>query len=333
MTYQFATIITKNHIDKALTLLDSLQQGEADAILHILLIDGKQADRDLCNFREDIKIHLLCDLLKNRRTKALISEILARHGQGMKIDGYNKPLPAIPDNGIPTVTAQVGVRLHYHDALRWATKPAFALYLLQKHSTLFMVDCDLHFYSNYDFIANQLAGNAMLLTPHWRTIFHGDDSTPTPDEFKYNYLHGLYNAGFIGVTRAGISILDWWGSMCAWACTDNPKFGMFVDQRYLDIVPVYFDDVVVLKHKGCNVAAWNCSYLQRRMVRGKLTIAGDPLIFIHYSGVTVHYIERGYDLQLRAPYTEYCQALERTRATLQKHGLAKLSSIRNPMVL
>lgn len=333
MIYQFATIITKDHLDKALTLLDSLRQGNAEAVMHILLVDGKPTDVTLCDFRDDVRIYLFCDLLRDKRAGPAAAQIIARHGQGLKIHGHDQPLPPVIDNGIKTVKAQVGVRLHYHDALRWAAKSAFAMLLLQKHDMLFLTDCDLHFYSNYDFIAEALEGKPMLLSPHWRTIYHGDDSTPTPDEFKYNYLHGLYNAGFIGLTKSAMPILDWWAGMCAWACTDNPQHGMFVDQRYLDVVPVYFENVEILRHKGCNVAAWNCSYLPRKMLRGKLSVAGDPLIFIHYSGVTIYYIERGYDLQLRGPYAEYCVALDRTRDVLRQHGLGKLSSVRNPLVI
>jgi hypothetical protein len=36
----------------------------------------------------------------------------------------------------------------------------------------------------------------------------------------------------------------------------DPSHGQFVDQTHLNLLPIYFDHVKILKHRGCNVANW-----------------------------------------------------------------------------
>jgi hypothetical protein len=81
-----------------------------------------------------------------------------------------------------------------------------------------------------------------------------------------------------------------------------------VDQRYLDAFPVYFEGVRIVKHLGCNVAQWNSDFLKRKEVDGEILINGKwPIVFIHFSSVTIQNIQNGIDHILR-PYLELHQS-------------------------
>ena len=102
--------------------------------------------------------------------------------------------------------------------------------------------------------------------------------------------------------------MEWWAERCCVECSASSET-TYVDQKYLDLIPLYFDDVGIIKHKGCNVAAWNSSYLQRTVVDNVVLVAGQPIIFIHYSPITIRYIEHGLDFNLTEHLSEYIQAV------------------------
>jgi hypothetical protein len=61
-----------------------------------------------------------------------------------------------------------------------------------------------------------------------------------------------------------------------------------VDQNWLNFVPLFFNNVQVLRHPGCNVAYWN---LHERRVEKKdndYIVNEEPLIFFHFSGYSMH---------------------------------------------
>jgi hypothetical protein len=282
----FATVITTNHIDKALAVLHSLNSVNSEsAVLHALLVN---CDQDTIN-----KLHInnlkLYDLNETVKTSFELSGriIAEKYAPGS-------------------------------DELRWALKPFFILHLIDKlcqACPVCYVDCDLYFYNDYQFILDKLQTSSIVLTPHWRQIFaYGDD-------YIHNYRHGLYNAGFVGFNRHAIGALRWWASLCIRECTTSDKANTYTDQRYLDLMPVYFDNVEILRHYGCNVAGWNTRYLKREMKNKEVLISGMPVIFIHFSQVTINMIVDGLDNHLIYHYRQYETALDEARQKLMRRNL------------
>ena len=77
---------------------------------------------------------------------------------------------------------------------------------------------------------------------------------------------------------------------------------MFVDQKYLDILPSRFQGVRQLWHKGCNVANWNMVDCRRVQVDDQILINGvEPIVFIHFTKSTIRGILNGDDALL-LPY-------------------------------
>lgn len=187
------------------------------------------------------------------------------------------------------------IRARYSgNRLRWAHKPYFLDHLIQLgYDRVIYVDNDIMFYSSPDFLFELLDSYRVLLTPH---------SYPSDPKSEQHWLEayfrvGLYNAGFIGVNREAREALRWWGECCAYNIKKSAWRGLFDDQRYLDLMPVLFDRIHVLRHAGCNVAGWNVQTCPRSVGHdGSIRISGDwPLVFVHFSTFTIRAILRGQD--------------------------------------
>ncbi|MCB9234558.1 MAG: hypothetical protein H6581_23080 [Bacteroidia bacterium] len=194
------------------------------------------------------------------------------------------------------------------DELRWSLKPMVLLALLEKGlERVIYLDNDLFFFGKWQFLFDQMADRSILLCPHWRI----SDPKTDPDWFCTNFKDGVFNAGFVGVTREGREIMEWWAKVCAWKCEKNPGQGLFDDQKYLDLVPARFEGVEVLTHRGCNVAYWNRWENQRVVREGKVLINGKfPVIFIHFTADLIRTIEDGSDAALGEYLEKYRQAGE-----------------------
>lgn len=239
----------------------------------------------------------------------------------------NNDLPSSPnftihfiDSVITSPVAKGIYKKYAHtnpDHFRWALKPVFISYLLQNgFDKVIFADPDIYFVSNFNFLFDELETNNILLTPHWANLDPLENEGSLIDVMK----GGLYNAGFIGATKNGSEAINWWAGMCHYKTENNPEMGLFVDQKYLDILPVQFPDVKILKHQGCNLASWNIETCKREIFNGKLMINQqfEP-IFIHFAKETIVHILNRND-QLLHPYLEeYIQLLKNEGFDLPDH--------------
>ena len=126
-------------------------------------------------------------------------------------------------------------------------------------------------------------GALMVLTPH---LLGELDEGPRPDE-RTMLRCGTYNLGFIAIQRHAqlASFLDWWQRKLEFYCRVDFGEGLFVDQKWLDLAVGRFEDILLLRHPGYNVAYWN---LPQRSIqkRGEQYCVGtQPLVFFHFSGL------------------------------------------------
>jgi hypothetical protein len=69
--------------------------------------------------------------------------------------------------------------------------------------------------------------------------------------------------------------------------------GIYDDQKYLDAMPLMFEKVKSLNHRGINIAFWNQFECRRTLCDGKLMINNEvPIVFVHF---TNKYIQELYD--------------------------------------
>ncbi len=124
-------------------------------------------------------------------------------------------------------------------------------------------------------------GANAVLTPHVLDPAEGVEI----DDIKMLQL-GIYNLGFIALKRSDrvLEIVRWWARKLEYACVIDVPQGLFVDQKWADLLPAFIPDMHILRHPGYNVAYWN---LQQRTVEKTANgwmSNGQPLRFVHFSG-------------------------------------------------
>lgn len=166
-----------------------------------------------------------------------------------------------------------------------ATKPFYAKKLLDAgFDHVFYFDPDTHAYSDLNQLIDEFGEDEVLITPHCCEDAMADS------EIHFNEMsalaHGVYNLGFLGLKQGenAHAVVDFWCRRLLRHCADDHGRGLFTDQKWFNLVPVFFDKVKTLKHKGCNTASWNVA--KRPLTREGNTIlaGGQPLIFFHFSG-------------------------------------------------
>jgi hypothetical protein len=170
------------------------------------------------------------------------------------------------------------------DKLRWALKPVIMRYLISEkgYSSVIYIDNDIYFFDKYNFLFEMLNEHSIILTPHWRNINPESNNENDRLNFRLNFQHGLFNAGFIAVNDRALSFLDWWYKCNCYEMKRDICSGFYDDQRFLDVVPIYFEGTHILKHFGCNVSEWNENTLARKLDIDKYLINGMPLVFMHF---------------------------------------------------
>lgn len=197
------------------------------------------------------------------------------------------------------------------DKFRWSMKSVLILHLIstRQFEKVMCVDCDINFYTSPKFLFELLDEHTVLLTPHYR------ESLARNDRFNFllMFTQGLYNAGFFAVSAKGIEVVQWWGLNCLEVCEKNDSIGQFVDQTHLNLIPIYFNDVHILKHRGCNVAGWNLSECRRTINEaGEVKINDEfDVVFIHFTGNTVKNIRFGNDRLLEPHLVKYIERLQK----------------------
>lgn len=280
----FCTIITPGYIPYALALRESLLSFQNDVQLYVMLSEREPSLREMVEAEYE-------------NTSVLYAEDLCKEGVGKAIwDKY----------------AQA-----HTDLFRWSMKPVLINHLLaHKADKVIYVDCDIHFYADYRFLFDELDNNNVLLTPHWRA------SDPLADEFNFMqlYVYGLYNAGFVAVNSKAVAALEWWANANLFICEINAAKGQYVDQTHLNLLPVYFDGVKSLNHRGCNVAGWNLVECKRTLRGNGVVYINDcwPVVFVHFSESTFFHINSGQDPLLK-PYMD--TYVSRVEAHAQALGL------------
>jgi hypothetical protein len=184
---------------------------------------------------------------------------------------------AIPD--FPSVAFKYDIL-----ELNTNVKPTFLKLLLARGADeVVYLDPDILVCNPLAPVFDSLADHDIVLTPHALSPNDG------PAEIIL-LSAGVFNLGFVALSKSpeACRFLDWWEARCLDFAYDERRSGMFVDQKWANLVPCFFDRVMILKHAGFNVAYWN---LHERHLSGPsgawIVNKSRPLIFFHFSGVLV----------------------------------------------
>jgi glycosyltransferase involved in cell wall biosynthesis/2-polyprenyl-3-methyl-5-hydroxy-6-metoxy-1,4-benzoquinol methylase len=165
--------------------------------------------------------------------------------------------------------------------LATAVKPWLLRHLLREgQSEVVFFDPDVEIFAPLDDISELARRHSIVLTPH--DVIPAARVAGNPSEIQV-LQSGAYNLGFIALGRDTAPFLTWWAERLSRNCLAAPEQGMFVDQRWVDLVPGYFDHYI-LKDPGCNVAYWNLSNRSVAWNGVEYRVNGEPLRFFHFSG-------------------------------------------------
>jgi len=245
----YCTICSKNYLSLAFSLYESYRNSGGIGYFVILLVDK----------RENTALHFPDGLA-------------VMYAEDLKIPGFNE-LAFIYD-----ITE-----------LNTAVKPTLLKCLLKHYGaeTVTYLDPDTFFFSPPQTITKFHDEHSIVFSPH--------ALTPHPigevaGERMYSKI-GTFNLGFVSVRNDGNAarFLDWWEERCLNLCFNEPYTGLFVDQKWCNLAPVFFDGTHAPKHFGLNMGCWNLH--ERRLVKkGQSWFVNgqDPLVFYHFSNFLFH---------------------------------------------
>ena len=133
-------------------------------------------------------------------------------------------------------------------------------------------------------VLDALQTHDIVLTPHQLTP--ETDRGAIVDNEITSLKTGIYNLGFVAIRtqREGARFAKWWSDRLLQFCHDDILNGLFVDQRWCDHVPSFFEHVKILKDPGHNVASWNLSHRTITIgTDGQIYVNGHPLRFWHFT--------------------------------------------------
>ncbi len=179
-------------------------------------------------------------------------------------------------NDIKAANTKKIIKKYKGDKLRWSLKPGFLLYLFDSLNVkkVIYIDNDICFFNNPKFLFEKLEKQSLLLSPH----FYPSDPEKKQNWLEANLRLGLFNAGFIAANKGAIEALRWWEKCCLYKMKRAYYRGLFDDQKYLDLIPVLFEKVEILKHRGCNLAGWN----------SEIKMKNEEILFIHFNPYTLN---------------------------------------------
>jgi glycosyltransferase involved in cell wall biosynthesis len=168
--------------------------------------------------------------------------------------------------------------------LNTAVKP-YALnrmFLDRGYETLLYIDPDIKIYAPLVEVEQALTEANIALIPHMRRPFN-DGASPAETNILQS---GTYNLGFIGLRRSesATSLLAWWMGKLFLDCIVDIPNGLFVDQKWMDLVPGYYPDHKLIHNPGYNVAYWNLHERDIAKAGDGWLVDGHPLAFFHFSG-------------------------------------------------
>jgi len=245
------TIISKNYLAHARTFTDSFLKFHPDGKVFVLLVDDVSN-----NFEPE----------KEQFSLVNITEIGIPNLESFCFK-YN------------ILEQNTSVKAHF-------LKFLFEKYNLKK---LAYFDPDILFTNKLENLWKLLDTKTIILTPHITSPIE-DGRRPT----EYDILRcGSYNLGFIGLknNETTTKFLNWWIPHLMEHGFIDIENGLFVDQKWIDLVPTIFDDVYIIRHPGYNIAYWNLMHRKVQILGNKVEVNGKPVYFIHFSGFSPENME------------------------------------------
>lgn len=228
----------------------------------------------------------LIDSVRRHEPGADVAVVLADESDGAEAIAAYLRAPVI-------LGSELGIPTYFDMAMRYdivefntALKPfAFQHFFGNGADRVIYLDPDVELHGPMHEVWGAFASGAQgILTPH---ICQPLDMVRNPTELKL-LRTGVYNLGFLALRRTDGAerFVSWWADRMPADCRVDLDAGIFVDQKYIDLMPSYLPDTTILRHPGYNVAYWNLVHRPlTKETDGTFRAAGESLCFMHFSGV------------------------------------------------
>ncbi len=177
--------------------------------------------------------------------------------------------------------------------LNTSVKPFYIDYFFKQYNDckIIYLDPDIYVYHSFKPVEQLLDNHDVIITPHCLTPIPLDGKLPQERTFiKY----GIYNLGFCALrkTENSINFITWLKERLANYCYSELKLGMFVDQAWINLLPIFFEKIVISKDFGMNCAYWNL-HERSFIIKNNTYLVNKlyPLIFFHFSALDLNNIE------------------------------------------
>ena len=176
--------------------------------------------------------------------------------------------------------------------LSCALKPFVISELLDRdYDEIAYLDGDMVAFGPLTEVFSRLESDSIVLTPHLLKPLPVDGKRPDETAFL---IAGTFNAGFFAVRNDANThgFIEWWKQMCLRNCYVDLSSSIFVDQKWLSLVPGMFEGVHILRNPGYNAGHWTLSQFPFTSAPGNsvsesgVAVGGNPLVLFHFSGMT-----------------------------------------------
>jgi|LauGreDrversion4_2_1035121.scaffolds.fasta_scaffold103027_2 hypothetical protein len=244
------TICSNNYLAQAKVLLQSSKEKTSDYLFYLFVVDVQNMNIDYDSFGFS-KIVFIRDLLPESIDLLISKYNLIELNTSIKATAFKY-----------IISQNVGSEI--------------VIYL----------DPDIQIFSSLNLLEKILQSKSIVLSPHITSPIEIDNFSPNENIFL-NY--GLYNLGFIALSSQNIEakiFLNWWEERLLTQCFINLKEGLFVDQLWINLVPLMFQDVFIIKDLGYNMAPWNLHERHLGYQNDKLMVnERHQLVFYHFSSI------------------------------------------------
>ncbi len=208
--------------------------------------------------------------------------VLVLDDEDGEVDCRAEPFDVVRPSDLDIAPREFHHMAAVYDILELATavKPWLLQHLLSSSDVVCYLDPDIEVFASLAAVGAAAQRHSIVLTPHATTPMPRDGLIPNEQTIRQA---GVFNLGFIAVSRDADAFLEWWAVRLRRECRIAVEQGLFVDQRWVDFVPAYFENTVLVD-PGYNVAYWNLYERDLKLGADGYEVNGQPLRFFHFSG-------------------------------------------------
>jgi hypothetical protein len=225
---------------------------------------------------------VLHDSLVRHHPDAMLHVVLCDSSEGIETEAFPFEILPLGDLDVPRLPDML--ERYNITELNTSLKPFVFAFLFDRFPgrPVLYLDPDILVVSRMAELEQALdEGADCVLTPH---LCEPAEFAEMHDGRMLQY--GIYNLGFCALrdTPETRRVVAWWGRRLEQLCIIDLPNGLFVDQKWADLLPAFLERTRILHHRGYNVAYWNLSQRTVRNTESGWEVNRVPLRFVHFSG-------------------------------------------------